>query len=135
MEFVSKTINTFRNYPINNDYSKTSTMNRKFDSNFNIVAINGSLDAVTSEQAKQEILAKMTRSDSVFIDMSGCRHISNYGIYFLSMLMTKAKLLNVKLVFISIIDEISELLSLTGIIENMESAPSIEAALRKYALN
>ncbi len=136
MEFVSNINNSFRDYPLGDNYSKSSTMNSTFhNSRLNIVSINESLDVSTSEKAKKDILDKMAYYDNIIIDMSRCKHISNYGIYLLSMIMNKAKLLNVKVVFISILDEISELLSLTGIINNMESAPSVEAAIRKYALN
>lgn len=136
MEFVSNTTNNLRIYPLNDNYSKSGTMNSTIhNSRLNIIKIDKRLDVSTSQKAKQEILDKMAFYDNIIIDMSRCEHISNYGIYLLSMIMNKAKLLNVKVVFISIMDEISELLSLTGIIDKMASAPSVEAAVRKYALN
>lgn len=87
-----------------------------------IIAIKGKLDISTAQQAKIEILDKMTSSDNIIIDMSDC-NIAN-----------KAKLLNIKAIFVSIIDKISEIFDLTGLTDTIELAPSIDDAIKKYAL-
>lgn len=104
-----------------------------------IIAIKGKLDISTAQQAKIEILDKMTSSDNIIIDMSDCNYISNYGLYLLSNIANKAKLLNIKAIFIkaifvSIIDKISEIFDLTGLTDTIELAPSIDDAIKKYAL-
>ena len=43
-----------------------------------IIAIKGKLDISTAQQAKIEILDKMTSGDNIIIDMSDCNYISNY---------------------------------------------------------
>ena len=95
-----------------------------------IIAIKGKLDISTAQQAKIEILDKMTSGDNIIIDMSD----SNYGLYLLSNIANKAKLLNIKAIFVSIIDKISEIFDLTGLTDTIELAPSIDDAIKKYAL-
>lgn len=97
-----------------------------------IIAIKGKLDISTAQQAKIEILDKT--SDNIIIDMSDCNYISNYGLYLLSNIANKAKLLNIKAIFVSIIDKISEIFDLTGLTDTIELAPSIDDAIKKYAL-
>lgn len=102
-----------------------------------IIAIKGKLDISTAQQAKIEILDKMTSGDNIIniiIDMSDCNYISNYGLYLLSNIANKAKLLNIKAIFVSIIDKISEIFDLTGLTDTIELAPSIDDAIKKYAL-
>lgn len=99
-----------------------------------IIAIMGKLDISTAQQAKIEILDKMTSGDNIIIDMSDCNYISNYGLYLLSNIANKAKLLNIKAIFVSIIDKISEIFDLTGLTDTIELAPSIDDAIKKYAL-
>ena len=99
-----------------------------------LIAINGKLDISTAQQAKIEILDKMTSGDNIIIDMSDCNYISNYGLYLLSNIANKAKLLNIKAIFVSIIDKISEIFDLTGLTDTIELAPSIDDAIKKYAL-
>lgn len=99
-----------------------------------IIAIKGKLDISTAQQAKIEILDKMTSGDNIIIDMSDCNYISNYGLYLLSNIANKAKLLNIKAIFVSIIDKISEIFDLTGLTDTIELAPSIDDAKKKYAL-
>lgn len=99
-----------------------------------IIAIKGNLDISTAQQAKIEILDKMTSGDNIIIDMSDCNYISNYGLYLLSNIANKAKLLNIKAIFVSIIDKISEIFDLTGLTDTIELAPSIDDAIKKYAL-
>ena len=99
-----------------------------------IIAIKGKLDISIAQQAKIEILDKMTSSDNIIIDMSDCNYISNYGLYLLSNIANKAKLLNIKAIFVSIIDKISEIFDLTGLTDTIELAPSIDDAIKKYAL-
>lgn len=100
----------------------------------NIIAIKGKLDISTAQQAKIEILDKMTSGDNIIIDMSDCNYISNYGLYLLSNIANKAKLLNIKAIFVSIIDKISEIFDLTGLSDTIELAPSVDDAIKKYAL-
>ena len=71
---------------------------------------------------------------NIIIDMSDCNYISNYGLYLLSNIANKAKLLNIKAIFVSIIDKISEIFDLTGLTDTIELAPSIDDAIKKYAL-
>ena len=99
-----------------------------------IIAIKGKLDISTVQQAKIEILDKMTSGDNIIIDMSDCNYISNYGLYLLSNIANKAKLLNIKAIFVSIIYKISEIFDLTGLTDTIELAPSIDDAIKKYAL-
>lgn len=99
-----------------------------------IIAKKGKLDISTAQQAKIEILDKMTSGDNIIIDMSDCNYISNYGLYLLSNIANKAKLLNIKAIFVSIIDKISEIFDLTGLTDTIELAPSIDDAIKKYAL-
>lgn len=99
-----------------------------------IIVIKGKLDISTAQQAKIEILDKMTSGDNIIIDMSDCNYISNYGLYLLSNIANKAKLLNIKAIFVSIIDKISEIFDLTGLTDTIELAPSIDDAIKKYAL-
>ena len=99
-----------------------------------IIAIKGKLDISTAQRAKIEILDKMTSGDNIIIDMSDCNYISNYGLYLLSNIANKAKLLNIKAIFVSIIDKISEIFDLTGLTDTIELAPSIDDAIKKYAL-
>lgn len=99
-----------------------------------IIAIKGKLDVSTAQQAKIEILDKMTSSDNIIIDMSDCNYISNYGLYLLSNIVNKAKLLNIKAIFVSLIDKISEIFDLTGLTDTIELAPSIDDAIKEYAL-
>lgn len=94
-----------------------------------IIAIKGKLDISTAQQAKIEILDKMTSGDNIIIDMSDCNYISNYGLYLLSNIANKAKLLNIKAIFVSIIDKISEIFDLTGLTDTIELAPSIDDAI------
>ena len=61
----------------------------------------------------------MTSGDNIIIDMSDCNYISNYGLYLLSNIANKAKLLNI---------------DLTGLTDTIELAPSIDDAIKKYAL-
>ena len=67
--------------------------------------------------------------------MSRCEYISNYGLYFLSLIVNKAKLLNIKIIFTSIIDKISEIFELTGFSNAIELAPTFEDAIKEYAFN
>ena len=99
-----------------------------------IIAIKGKLDISTAQQAKIEILDKMTSGDNIIIDMSDCNYISNYGLYLLSNIANKAKLLNIKAIFVSIIDKISEIFDLPGLKDTIELSPSIDDAIKKYAL-
>lgn len=99
-----------------------------------IITIKGKLDISTAQQAKIEILDKMTSGDNIIIDMSDCNYISNYGLYLLSNIANKAKLLNIKAIFVSIIDKISEIFDLTGLTDTIELSPSIDDAIKKYAL-
>lgn len=103
--------------------------------NLNIICLNGRLDISAYEQTKTEILDKMTNQENVIIDMSHCNYISNYGLYLLSIISSKAKLLNIKAIFVSIIGKISEIFLLTGFIHTIELAPTVEDAIKEYALN
>ena len=88
----------------------------------------------STKTLKIEILDKMTSGDNIIIDMSDCNYISNYGLYLLSNIANKAKLLNIKAIFVSIIDKISEIFDLTGLTDTIELSPSIDDAIKKYAL-
>ncbi len=127
LEFVQYANNNFDIFSLKD--------NININNKLNIISIDGKLDVSTSEKVKQEILAKMATHKSIIIDMSHCDYISNYGIYFLSTIADQAKLLHVKVVFISILDKISEIFTLTGLTDTIDSAPSIEDAIREYALN
>ena len=102
---------------------------------FNIVYINGKLDISLAEKLENEFTSKMTSQKNIIIDMSRCEYISNYGLYFLSLIVNKAKLLNIKIIFTSIIDKISEIFELTGFSNAIELAPTFEDAIKEYAFN
>ena len=63
--------------------------------NLNVISLNGKLDVFGSQQAKEAILDKMTTQENIIIDMSHCNYVSNYGLYLLSVIADKAKLLNI----------------------------------------
>lgn len=126
------------NRNINNNKSHILSLQDKFDVNnnkFDVISIRGKLDVSSAEQVSKEISDKFTEPKSIFIDMSRCEYISNYGLYILSNIVNKAKLSNVKIIFIAIIDKISEIFDLTGFSNTIELAPTVEDAIKEYALN
>ena len=102
--------------------------------NLNVISLNGKLDVFGSQQAKEAILDKMTTQENIIIDMSHCNFVSNYGLYLLSVIADKAKLLNISAIFVSITDKISEIFYLTGFTDTITLEPTVEDAIKKYSL-
>lgn len=127
------------NYMDNRNRTNThilSSIPDNFDGNnkFNIVSIKGKLDISNAERISKEISNTFTSPKNiVIIDMARCEYVSNYGLYVLSNIVNKAKLLNVKIIFIAIIDEISEIFNLTGFSNTIKLAPTVEDAIKEYA--
>lgn len=88
----------------------------------------------TASEVKLKILDNITPANNIIIDMSHCTYISNYGLYLLSNIANKAKLLNTKVIFVCLIDKISEIFDLTGFIDTVKLAPSVDDAIKKYTL-
>lgn len=98
--------------------------------NLNVISLNGKLDVFGSQQAKEAILDKMTTQENIIIDMSHCNFVSNYGLYLLSVIADKAKLLNINAIFVSITDKISEIFYLTGFTDTITLEPTVEDAIK-----
>lgn len=107
------------------------TMNTYYtDNNIYIYKLPEKLDNSMASQIKTDLIDNMSSHDNIVIDMSNCQFISNYGLYFLSSIINKAKFYNNKLIFTCALQKISDILYLTGFMDSIEIAPSVKDALK-----
>ena len=100
------------------------------DDNIKIVAIEGRLDVVGSDQARDAIL-NLLDSKSMIVDMSKCDYVSSSGLRALIVIAKTAKSKGTKLIYAAAIDEVVDVLEMTGFIHMLNCVSTIAEAEKK----
>ena len=102
------------------------------DDNIKIVAIEGRLDVVGSDQARDEIVNLMDNKPMI-VDMSKCDYVSSSGLRALIVVAKTAKTKGIKVIYAAAIDEVIDVLEMTGFLRMLNYVPTIEDAIKELS--
>lgn len=94
-------------------------------------AVVGSLDVHTSEQARMQLFQTITPRSKVIVDLSNCAYISSSGLRVLLLTAKRAKSVSARVAYAAAIEEVADVLEMTGFDRLLDSAPTVEEAREK----
>ena len=97
------------------------------DDDLKIISLNGSLDVATSDKARDEVIG-MLDSKPTIVSMKNCDYVSSSGLRALLMIAKTAKSKKIKLVYAEAIDEVVDVLEMTGFIKMLQCVKTLEEA-------
>ncbi|MDR0412736.1 MAG: STAS domain-containing protein [Dysgonamonadaceae bacterium] len=103
--------------------------------NIATIAVKGSIDSKTSGEFSTQIMDRISSTDHVLLDFSDVDFVSSAGLRVLLMIYRQIKSKNGKVVLVGLLDEIKDVMSMTGFINFFEIADSVDVALKNYFSN
>lgn len=94
-------------------------------------AVAGSLDAHTSEQARIQLFQAIVPHSKVIVDLSKCAYISSAGLRVLLLTAKRAKSVSARVAYAAAIEEVADVLEMTGFDRLLDSAATAEEAREK----
>lgn len=95
-----------------------------------IVEIEGKLDGITSEEVQEKILPLITENKKFVFVMSKCTYVSSAGLRVLLVIAKQMKNVNAKGVLCGLIEEVKDVMEMTGFDHIFNSYDSLEEALK-----
>ncbi|MBR1396320.1 MAG: STAS domain-containing protein [Selenomonadaceae bacterium] len=97
------------------------------DDNIKIVAIEGRLDVLGSDQARDEII-NLLDNKPMIVSMAKCDYVSSSGLRALIVIAKTAKTKGTKVIYAAATDEVVDVLEMTGFIHMLNCVPTIAEA-------
>lgn len=95
-----------------------------------IIGIEGNLDVAGSDIAREEIL-KLLDGKPTIISMAKCQYVASSGLRTLLIIAKTAKAQKIKLVYAAAIEEVIDVMQMTGFLKMLKCLPTIEDALKE----
>lgn len=100
--------------------------------NIVIITIEGSIDSKSSGGLQSLIMDKVAETNNVLLDFSKVDFISSAGLRVLLMIYRQIKSKNGKVVLVGVLEEIRDVMSMTGFINFFEITDTIDDALNSF---
>jgi anti-sigma B factor antagonist len=100
------------------------------DDTIKIIEINGQLDVAGSDAAREEIL-KLLDGKPTIISMAKCPYVASSGLRTLLIIAKTAKSQKIKLVYAAAIEEVVDVMQMTGFLKLLHLVPTIEDAVKE----
>ncbi len=91
----------------------------------------GSLDGNTAQKVQDEIVPSITKNVKIVIDMAECGYVSSAGLRVLLITAKKLKLENGKGILAEVIEEVKDVMEMTGFSHLLETESTLEEAIKK----
>lgn len=100
-----------------------------------IITLKGRLDVSSSDDVRQKICGLMEEETHkpLIVCMNGCDYVSSLGIRALLVIAKMAKSKDIKLVFAALNDEVYDVFDMTGFLNMLICAPTVQAAEQMFA--
>ena len=102
------------------------------DDNIKIIELDGQLDVATSDKTRDEILSLIDGKPTI-IAMEKLSYVSSSGLRSMLMTAKTAKARNTKIVYAGAIDEVIDVLQMTGFIKMLHCVPTVEDAIKELS--
>ena len=100
------------------------------DDTIKIIAIDGQLDVAGSDAAREEIL-KLLDGKPTIISMAKCPYVASSGLRTLLIIAKTAKAKKIKLVYAAAIEEVIDVMQMTGFLKMLRLVPTVEDAVKE----
>lgn len=100
------------------------------DDTIKIIGIEGQLDVAGSDAAREEVL-KLLDGKPTVISMAKCPYVASSGLRTLLIIAKTAKAKNIKLVYAAAIEEVMDIMQMTGFLKLLHCVPTIEDAVKE----
>ncbi len=97
-----------------------------------IISLDGQLDVSTSDNTRDEIIALLDKKP-VIVSMAKCTYVSSSGLRALLMIAKTAKSKGTKVIYAEPIEEVVDVLKMTGFIKMLHCVGSIAEAEREFS--
>ena len=97
------------------------------DDDLKIIALDGELQATNADSVRDEVIALIDKKPTI-ISMGKCTYVSSAGLRALLMIAKTAKSRGVKVVYAAIIEEVEDILKMTGFVKMLKCVKTIEDA-------
>ncbi|MBF0336227.1 MAG: STAS domain-containing protein [Nitrospirae bacterium] len=95
-----------------------------------VVAIEGSVDSNSVPAIQRQVVEGMEGKDKVVIDMKKVSFLSSAGLRMLMLIYRQMKSRNGKVVLVSVMEEIVEVMKMTGFINFFVIADDVQAGIK-----
>ena len=102
------------------------------DDNIKIVAIEGRLDVAGSDQARDAII-NLIDNKPMIVNMEKCDYVSSSGLRALIVIAKTAKSKGTKVIYAAAIDEVIDVLEMTGFLHMLNCVSTIAEAEKELA--
>ena len=97
------------------------------DDDLKIIALDGELQANNADNIRDEVISLIDKKPLI-ISMEKCTYVSSAGLRALLMIAKTAKSRGVKVVYAAIIEEVEDILKMTGFVKMLKCVKTIEDA-------
>lgn len=98
------------------------------DDNIKIIALDGQLDVSSSDVTREEVI-KLLDGKPTIVSMEKVSYVSSSGLRALLMIAKTAKARKIKIVYAAAIDEVVDVLQMTGFIKMLRCVKTVDDAI------
>ncbi|MBF0536656.1 MAG: STAS domain-containing protein [Nitrospirae bacterium] len=95
-----------------------------------VIALDGSIDSNTVPDVQKQVFEGIDGKDKVVIDMKKVSFLSSAGLRMLMLIYRQMKARNGKVVLVSVMEEIVEVMKMTGFINFFVIADNLDAGIK-----
>ncbi|MBR1419873.1 MAG: STAS domain-containing protein [Selenomonadaceae bacterium] len=108
----------------------TVTLTR--DDNIKIIELDGQLDVATSDKTRDEVIEMLDEKPTI-VSMEKVTYVSSSGLRALLMIAKTAKSKNVKIIYAGAIEEVVDVLQMTGFIKMLHCVATVDDAIKELS--
>lgn len=102
------------------------------DDNIKIIALDGQLDVSSSDGTREEVI-KLLDGKPTIVSMEKVSYVSSSGLRALLMIAKTAKARKIKIVYAAAIDEVVDVLQMTGFIKMLRCVKTLDDAIAELS--
>lgn len=102
------------------------------DDNIRIIALDGQLDVSSSDGTREEVI-KLLDGKPTIVSMEKVSYVSSSGLRALLMIAKTAKARKIKIIYAAAIDEVVDVLQMTGFIKMLRFVKTVDEAIAELS--
>lgn len=102
------------------------------DDNIKIIAMDGQLDVSSSDKAREEVINLLDGKPTI-ISLEKVSYVSSSGLRTLLMIAKTAKARKIKIIYAAAIDEVVDVLQMTGFIKMLRCVKTVDDAIAELS--
>ncbi|MBR4152406.1 MAG: STAS domain-containing protein [Selenomonadaceae bacterium] len=102
------------------------------DDNIKIIAMDGQLDVSSSDATREEVI-KLLDGKPTIISLEKVSYVSSSGLRALLMIAKTAKARKIKIIYAAAIDEVVDVLQMTGFIKMLRCVKTVDDAIAELS--